>query len=421
MRASRPLTGEVYVPGDKSISHRAVILGSLAEGTTEITNFLHGEDCLRTITAFQAMGVTIHNRNDKVIIEGRGKDSLCEPVVPLYFGNSGTTARLMLGLLAGMSFFTVAFGDESLTKRPMDRVVEPLRKMGAAISGRNNGRLLPLSINGKQLKGIEYTMPVQSAQVKSALLLAGLFAEGKTTITEDVSTRNHTENMLQAFGATISVEEKTITLIPNRKLKATNVFVPGDISSAAFFMAAAIIVPESNVTLKNVGINPTRAGILDVLDKMGAAYSIQNKQEVAGEALGDISIAYSKLKGTTVEGPLIPRLIDEIPVIALIATQAEGTTIIKDASELRVKETDRIQAVVDVLSKLGADITATEDGMIIHGKTVLSGAPVSSYYDHRIAMMAAIASLIAQGKVEIDDVSPIAISYPTFFEELNRI
>ncbi|WP_085992037.1 3-phosphoshikimate 1-carboxyvinyltransferase [Oceanobacillus senegalensis] len=417
----KELNGELEVPGDKSISHRSVILGSLSSGVTKVTNFLEGEDCMRTIKAFQSMGVSIQKEGTSLTINGQGVSALKEPTVPLDFGNSGTTTRLMLGILAGLDFFTTIYGDASLLKRPMDRVVNPLRKMNASIDGRNDGRHLPLSIRGQVLEGIYYELPVKSAQVKSAILLAGLLANGKTVVTEQVQTRDHTENMLEAFGADISRDGLTTTITSNQPLRATDVQVPGDISSAAFFLVAGCIVPNSRVVLRNVGLNKTRTGIIDALQKMGATMKIENETVTSGEAMGDIVVEASSLHGTEIEGEIIPRLIDEIPIIALLATQAEGKTIIRDAEELRVKETDRIAAVVDVLSTLGAKIEATEDGMIIYGKTQLTGGKVSSYDDHRIAMMATIASLVAKDEITIDDISSIAISYPSFFEHLQSI
>lgn len=417
----KPINNEIQIPGDKSISHRAIMLGSLASGKTKISNFLVAEDCLCTIDAFRSFGVVIEQDKTDVIIHGNGVSALQESTTPLYFGNSGTTARLMIGLLAGLPLYTSIYGDPYLTKRPMDRVVTPLKSMGANIHGRDNGNLLPLSISGGALSGIHYPMPVKSAQVKSAILLAGLFAKGKTTVVEQTKTRDHTEKMLSAFGADITVNNKEINVTNKHPLKAIDLFVPGDISSAAFFLVAAAIVPESQLTLKNIGLNETRTGIIDVMREMGANIEIQNETIVGGEKLGDIIVKHQQLKGITISGEIIPRLIDEIPVIALLATQATGKTIIKDAEELRVKETDRIEAVVDVLTRLGASIESTTDGMIINGNTALTGGNVSGYNDHRIAMMIAIASLIAKDTVCLDDSSSIAVSYPSFFNELDRI
>ncbi|MFA1820717.1 3-phosphoshikimate 1-carboxyvinyltransferase [Virgibacillus oceani] len=419
--ANQRLSGSIHVPGDKSVSHRAVILGSIAEGRTEVTNFLNSEDSMRTVNAFREMGVEITDSGTDVTIEGKGIKALQEPLNPLYFGNSGTTTRLMLGLLAGLPFFSMVYGDDSLTKRPMNRVVDPLKMMDAVIDGRDDGNLLPLAVRGSTLQGIDYKLPVKSAQVKSCLLLAGLLADGVTKVTEDTLTRNHSENMLKAFGADIHTDHHTTTITNKNKLSAVPVFVPGDISSAAFFLGAASIVPDSSIVLHNVGLNKTRTGIVDVLYAMGAGLEILNETEKGGERSGDLKITYKALQGTTIEGEMIPRLIDELPIIALIATQAEGTTIIRDAEELRVKETDRIKAVVDTLSSLGANIEATEDGMIIHGRTPLYGGNVPPYNDHRIAMMAAIASLIVKEEVVIEDTSPVNTSYPNFFRDLNKI
>ncbi|WP_449353906.1 3-phosphoshikimate 1-carboxyvinyltransferase [Virgibacillus natechei] len=416
----KALSGEIEVPGDKSISHRAVIMGALANGKTHVSHFLDGEDCMRTVQAFRSMGVTIEKQESTLIIEGRGIGALEEPKEPIYFGNSGTTARLMLGLLSGLPFFTTVYGDPYLSNRPMDRVVNPLKQMGAVIDGRGDGSYVPLAIRGTKLEGIHYTLPVKSAQVKSAVLLAGLYAEGETKVSEHTATRNHTENMLKAFHADITIDGMHTTITDKQPLRATDVYVPGDISSAAFFLVAAAIVPDSSVRLKNVGLNQTRTGIIDVLKAMGAMIEINNQDSISGESLGDLTVTYTALHGTTIEGDIIPRLIDEIPVIALLATQADGTTIIRNAEELRVKETDRIAAVVDVLSSLGANMEATEDGIIIYGKTALKGGKVSAYNDHRIAMMAVIASLVAQKEVILDDVSSIAVSYPEFFKDLQN-
>lgn len=417
----KPIQGELNIPGDKSISHRAIMLGSLAKGKTVIKNFLDGEDCLHTIDIFRKMGVSIEQSGTDVLITSKGAHSLQEPTVPLYFGNSGTTARLMLGILSALPFYSVIYGDPFLTIRPMNRVVNPLREMGAKIDGRENGEYLPLSIRGTSLKGIRYELPVKSAQVKSAILLAGIFTDGETTIIEKAKTRDHTENMLRAFGADISIEGLTVKVTNKNELSPVNITVPGDISSAAFFLVAGAIVPNSRLTLKNVGLNKTRSGIIDVLESMGANIAISNKKEIGGELLGDITITYNQLNGTIIEKNLIPRLIDEIPVIALLATQAEGTTIIKDAEELRVKETDRIKAVMDVLRTLGANIEEKPDGLIIHGKTPLKGGKIKSYSDHRIAMMGVIASLISENNVILDETASIGISYPNFFQDLNRI
>lgn len=415
------LEGEVLVPGDKSISHRSIIFGSVSNGLTKVTNFLDGEDCLRTINAFCEMGVKIEKEGNTVLVHGNGIEGLKKPDRELDFGNSGTTTRLMLGLLSGLPFETTIFGDASLTKRPMDRVVNPLRKMGAVIKGEQEGKYLPITIRGGALKGITYRLPVKSAQVKSAILLAGMLAEGETIVQEDTETRNHTEVMLKAFGADVRQSEEGIAISKKGNLTACDVEVPGDISSAAFFLVAGAIVPGSMVTLKNVGLNESRTGILDVLDQMGAAVTVSNERITGGEKIGDLTIKHAPLKGTIIEGDVIPRLIDEIPVLALLATQAEGKTVIKDAEELKVKETDRIQAVCDNLQALGAMITPTEDGMIIEGPARLQGGVISSYMDHRIAMMGVIAALVSESPVEMDEKDSINISYPTFFDDLEAI
>ncbi|MBT2569500.1 3-phosphoshikimate 1-carboxyvinyltransferase [Planococcus sp. ISL-110] len=414
------LKGSIQVPGDKSISHRAIMFGSMATGTTTVEGFLMGDDCLSTISCFKKLGVKIDITDQLVTIQSDGEDSWEEPSEVLDTGNSGTTTRLMLGLLAGTGFHSVLAGDESIAKRPMKRIINPLREMGADIRGRQDGQYTPLAVQGTRLKAIDYTLPVASAQVKSAILLAALKAEGKTVIHEPIASRDHTEIMLEHFGATITREDHLIKLEGGQKLTATHVQVPGDISSAAFMIGAALITEGSKVTLENVGVNPTRTGILDVVEKMGG---IIEKEEIdtQGERSADLIISSGRLKGIEIGGDLIPRLIDEIPLIALIATQAEGTTIIKDAEELRVKETDRIAAVVKELSKMGADIEATEDGMIIHGPTALTGAEMTSYGDHRLGMMAAIGALAASGEIVIDDPDCISISYPNFFEQLNLL
>nr|WP_233785874.1 3-phosphoshikimate 1-carboxyvinyltransferase [Planococcus halotolerans] len=414
------LNGTIQVPGDKSISHRSIMFGAIASGKTTVEGFLLGADCLSTISCFRKLGVEIELDGNQVTINSKGIDGWTEPDAVLDTGNSGTTTRLMLGLLAGTSFHSVAAGDDSIAKRPMKRIVDPLRLMGADIRGRTGGQFTPLAIQGTRLAGINYTLPVASAQVKSAILLAALNADGKTVIEEPVATRDHTEIMLRHFGVDIKRNDNIIEMAGGQTLSARHVKVPGDISSAAFFIAAALVTERSEIRLENVGTNPTRTGILDVIAQMGADYEIQ-ENETAGERSADLLIRSSRLKGIEIGGSLIPRLIDEIPIIALIATQCQGTTVIKDAEELRVKETDRITAVVDELSKMGADITATEDGMVINGPTPLSGADMKTYGDHRLGMMAAIASLAADGSVSIDDPDCIAVSYPGFFEHLNNL
>ncbi|TSI09045.1 3-phosphoshikimate 1-carboxyvinyltransferase [Lysinibacillus sp. BW-2-10] len=415
------LNGTITVPGDKSISHRSVMFGAIAKGKTTVSGFLLGEDCLSTIDCFRKLGVEINVDGTNVTITSEGMDQWQEPKEVLYTGNSGTTTRLMLGILSGTKLHTVMTGDASIGKRPMRRVADPLRLMGASIAGRENGQFTPLAIQGTQLQAIDYTMPVASAQVKSAILLAGLRAEGTTIVREQEVSRDHTERMLKQFGADIHVENGVVSFKGGQQLEATHVNVPGDISSAAFFLVAGAIVPNSKIVMNNVGVNPTRSGIVDVLEKMGANMVVTVDDESAAEPTATITIQTSELQGTTIEGDIIPRLIDEIPILALLATQATGTTIIRDAEELKVKETDRITAVVTELKKLGANIEATDDGMIIHGPTKLQGASLQSYGDHRIGMMGAIAALIADSPIEIDDTDCIAVSYPTFFEHVNSL
>lgn len=415
------LQGEITVPGDKSISHRSVMFGSIAKGKTTVSGFLLGEDCLSTIDCFKKLGVDIEVDGTNVSIESPGIDDWAEPKEILYTGNSGTTTRLMLGILAGTKLHTVMTGDASIGKRPMRRVADPLRLMGAQIAGRENGQYTPLAIQGGTLQAIDYTMPVASAQVKSAVLLAGLRAQGTTIVRESEVSRDHTERMLRQFGAKVVVENGIVSFEGGQQLKGTHVDVPGDISSAAFFLAAGAITENSRIVMHNVGINETRDGIIDVLKNMGAAMTIQINDAQAAEPTATITMETSELTGTTIEGAIIPRLIDEIPILALLATQAKGRTVIKDAEELKVKETNRIDAVVMELKKLGANIEATDDGMIIEGPTPLHGATLTTYSDHRIGMMGAVAALIATGEVELDDAECIAVSYPMFFEHVENL
>lgn len=415
------LNGIIRVPGDKSISHRSVMFGAIAEGTTTVEGFLLGEDCLSTIDCFRKLGVEIEVDGTNVKVVSKGIDHWDEPKEVLYTGNSGTTTRLMLGILSGTSLHTVMTGDASIGKRPMRRVADPLRLMGAKIAGRENGQYTPLAIQGTKLQAIDYTMPVASAQVKSAILLAGLRAEGTTIVRESEVSRDHTERMLRQFGAKVDVVDGVVSFEGGQKLTGTHVKVPGDISSAAFFLVAGAICEGSEVVLENVGVNETRAGIIEVLQQMGADMTVTVEAETAAEPTATIVIRTSSLQATTIEGDIIPRLIDEIPILALLATQANGTTVIKDAEELKVKETDRITAVVDELKKLGANIEATDDGMIIHGPTPLVGASMKSYGDHRIGMMAAIAALITNEPVQLDDPECIAVSYPNFFEHVDAL
>lgn len=420
-RVETGLDGIIRVPGDKSISHRAVMFGAIATGTTTVEGFLPGEDCLSTISCFRKMGVEIEQTGEQVTIIGNGWDGLKEPTDILDVGNSGTTTRLMLGILATRPFHSVVIGDDSIAKRPMARVTNPLREMGSTIDGRDQGNFTPLSIRGGSTKAISYVSKVASAQVKSAILLAGLQSDGTTSVTEPALSRDHTERMLEAYGVKVKRDGLTVSVEGGQQLTAGHIVVPGDISSAAFFFVAGAIVPNSRITLQGVGMNPTRSGIIDVLSEMGAALTIENERIVGGEPIADLTISTSSLKGIEISGDLIPRLIDEIPVIAVLATQAEGKTIIRDAEELKVKETNRIDTVVSELSKLGAVITATEDGMIIEGKTTLAGGEVSSFGDHRIGMAMAIAGLVAKQPVTINRSEAIAVSYPGFFEHIKQL
>ncbi|MCK6257231.1 3-phosphoshikimate 1-carboxyvinyltransferase [Fictibacillus sp. KIGAM418] len=415
------LQGTIQIPGDKSISHRAVMFGSIAEGRTTVQGFLTGDDCLSTIDCFRKMGVSIHQENDTVIIEGKGLEGLKEPVDILDVGNSGTTIRLMLGILANTPFHSCITGDASIAKRPMKRVTGPLRGMGAAIEGRDEGNFVPLSIRGGHCKGTDYQSPVASAQVKSAILLAGVSAEGTTSVTEPHKSRDHTERMLGAFGCKVAVDGNTASIKGGQGLKGTHIEVPGDISSAAFFLVAGSIVPESEITLKKVGMNPTRTGVIDVLKQMGADITISPIEGEGAEPYADLTVRTSKLKGIEISGEIIPRLIDEIPIIALAATQASGVTVIKDAAELKVKETNRIDTVVHELKKMGAKIEATSDGMIISETSLLKGADVDSHGDHRIGMMLAVASCLCKGETTLLNSEAVAVSYPGFFGELDHL
>jgi len=415
------LKGTIRIPGDKSVSHRSIMFGAIAEGTTTVEGFLQSDDCLSTIDCFQKLGVDVSIEGEKVTIKSDGITNWKEPDEILYTGNSGTTTRLMLGILAGSSVSSVLMGDESIQKRPMRRVTDPLKQMSAKLIGRENGEFTPIAVEGTKLQAIRYKMPVASAQVKSAILLAALNAEGETIVEEFETSRDHTEKMLKHFGATITIDDKTIRLQGGQKLTGTHVVVPGDISSAAFFLVAGAIVPNSKLTLTNVGLNETRTGIMDVLQAMGASYTVNDLENDSHEEMGTIEIESSTLVGTEIGGELIPRLIDEIPIIALLATQANGKTIISNAEELKVKETNRIDAVVNELKKLGANITATDDGMIIEGPTKLHGGDLLTYGDHRIGMMGAVASLITSEPVTIDNARCIAVSYPTFFEDISSV
>ena len=418
---ARQLQGTIRVPGDKSISHRSIMFGSLAKGTTVVRDILRGEDVLSTMQVFRDMGVTITDDGDSITIEGVGFSGLKKPQNKLDMGNSGTSIRLISGVLAGQDFEVEMFGDDSLSKRPMDRITIPLRQMGVDIYGQTERDLPPLTLKGsKNLKPIHYHLPVASAQVKSALIFAALQAEGESVIIEKEKTRNHTEDMIKQFGGEITINDKEIRITGGQEFTAQEVVVPGDISSAAFWLVAGLIVPNSKIVLQNVGINETRTGIFDVIRSMGGKLQLSDIDEVAKSAT--ITVETSELVGTRIAGDIIPRLIDELPIIALLATQAEGETVICDAEELKVKETDRIQVVADALNSMGAAITPTEDGMIIKGKTALHGAKVNTFGDHRIGMMAAIAAQVAtEGVVEIERVDAINTSYPTFFSDLEAL
>lgn len=423
-----PLKGTIKVPGDKSVSHRAIMFGALAEGITEVTNFLQGADCLSTIRCFRQMGIEIDNQasSDYVVIHGKGLHGLTKPRDILDVGNSGTTLRLISGILSGQSFDVSLTGDESIQRRPMGRVMTPLSKMGADIKSIKDNDCVPLIINGttknhSKLTGIHYNSPVASAQIKSSILLAGLYAEGETSVTEPSLSRNHTELMLTEFGATVTSIGNTVKISPNPILTGRRISVPGDISSAAYFIAAGLLVPNSEIIIKNVGINPTRDGIIRVCQQMGANITLENVIDNGGEPVADIVVKHSTLKGCEIGGDIIPTLIDEIPIIAILACFAEGRTIIKDASELKVKESNRIDVMVDNLSRMGADITATADGMIINGGKPLHGAMVESKFDHRIAMSFTIASLLADGKTDIKDAECVDISYPNFYSDVRSL
>lgn len=416
LNATHGIKGELTVPADKSISHRSIMFGAISHGKTTITNFLKAEDCLSTMSIFRQLGVRIEEEGENIHVYGHGVEGLQTPIERLDAGNSGTTIRLLLGILAGSKISAEVSGDDSLNRRPMGRVMNPLREMGADLKGIEHPDLPPLRVTGGPLKPIEYEMPIASAQVKSAILFAALQADGETTIIEKERSRNHTEEMIKQFGGEIRVEDKVITLAGGQRLVGQNVAVPGDISSAAFYLVAASILPDSEVLLKQVGINPTRTGILDVLIEMGA--SIQEMQIDQQNQAADLMVRSANLQACTIEGEIIPRLIDELPILALAATQAQGTTIIRDAQELKVKETNRIDATAEELIKMGANIETTDDGLIIHGPTPLHGAIVDSHGDHRIGMMLQIAALLTDEPVELNHPEAVNISYPDFFTDL---
>lgn len=419
LTAKNGINGELVIPADKSISHRSIMFGAISKGTTIVNNFLKAEDCLSTIAVFKQLGVRITEKNEQIMIEGKGFEGLTAPSSRLDAGNSGTTMRLVLGILAGCPFTSEIAGDASLNRRPMERVMKPLREMGADLQGTAEAEFPPLKVTGNTLHGIEYHMPIASAQVKSAILFAALQAEGTTKIIEKEQSRNHTEEMIKQFGGKIQVEGKEIIVTGPQQLIGQEVTVPGDISSAAFYLVAASILANSEVLLKQVGINPTRTGILDVLMQMGA--NIEERQLDEQNQAADLIVRSAQLHACEIQGEIIPRLIDELPIIALAATQATGTTIIRDAQELKVKETNRIDATAEELTKMGANIEPTEDGLIIHGPTSLHGAIVDSHGDHRIGMMLQIAALLTAEPVELLNPEAVNISYPEFFTDLAKL
>ena len=418
---SKGLKGEITVPGDKSISHRAVMFGSISNGLTEVTNFLQGADCLSTISCFQKLGIEIQNTGDRILVKGKGLHNLSAPATILDAGNSGTTTRLISGILCAQKFNSMLTGDASIQKRPMGRIIDPLSQMGAHIESINGNNCAPLKITGSPLKGIHYQSKVASAQVKSAILLAGLYSENETSVTEPTVSRNHTEIMLNYFGASVTAIGKTATIQPDPILSGQKVEVPGDISSAAFFIAAGLITPNSEILIRNVGINPTRDGILKVAKEMGGDITLINERGGNGEPTADILVRSSNLHGITISGDIIPTLIDEIPIIAVMATYATGITTICDAAELKVKESNRIDVMVNNLSSMGANITGTEDGMIIEGGRDLTGSVIDSHLDHRIAMSFAIAGINSFGTTSILGSECVNISYPTFYKDLKML
>lgn len=420
-KKTKHLKGEITVPGDKSISHRSIMLGSIASGITEVHGFLNGADCISSMNCFRQMGVDIAYDGSIVTIHGNGLHGLKAPANTLDVGNSGTTTRLMSGILAAQNFSSRVIGDDSICRRPMKRIMTPLAMMGADITSERGNDCAPLIINGRKLKGIHYNSPVASAQVKSCVLLAGLYADGETSVTEPYVSRNHTELMLNSFGGSCTTIGTTATVTSDPVLTGQKIVVPGDISSAAYFLVAGLITEGAEITIKNVGINPTRDGIIDVIKMMGGDMTFANVNADSGEPTADITVKTSSLKGCVIEGDIIPKLIDEIPVIAILACFAEGETVIKDAAELKVKESNRIDVMVNNLSAMGADITGTDDGMIIRGGKPLHGAVIHSRKDHRIAMSFAIAAMCAEGETEILDADCVNISYPDFYRDLEKL
>ena len=418
---SAGVRGEILIPGDKSISHRAIMFAALAEGTSRVRGLLRGEDCLSTLSAFQQMGINVREERDDLLIEGRGLYGLREPDNVIDCGNSGTTMRLMSGILAAQPFFSVLTGDQYLRRRPMARIVKPLTEMGARISGRENHSKAPLAIQGGGLRAIDYQSPVSSAQIKSAVLLAGLQTEGETRVFEPWVSRDHSERMLKYFGVAVTPFDGGVSLCGPAHLQAREVDVPGDISSAAFFLVAALITPGSELLLKNVGVNPTRSGILDILEQMGGQIQRLNQRELGGEPVADLLVRYSALHGIEIGGELVPRAIDELPVVSVAAVFAAGETRIRDAQELRVKETDRIAAICTSLAAVGARIEPRDDGLCVVGSGRLAGGQVHSFGDHRIAMSMAVAALASESQIRIEDTACTATSFPNFWELLQQV
>lgn len=422
IKPTRSLKGTIALPGDKSISHRAVMMGSIASGPTLVKNFLASEDVLRTIEAFRAMGIKIKEKGDGALsVDGKGPRGLLQPKSAICLGNSGTSMRLILGILAGQSFRCELTGDESLSRRPMKRVTQPLRVMGAKVSGRDDANFAPLLIEGGGLSPIDYKSPVASAQVKSAILLAGLYASGETRVTEPAKSRDHTERMLKFFGADLSAKDLTVSIKGPCKLSGRVVEVPGDISSASFFLVACALVKGSKVTLRSVGLNPTRTGILDILTQMGAKLEVIKEDAKAFEPKGDLVVEGRTLKGVRIGPEMIPRVIDELPIIMVAASLAQGRTVIEGARELRVKEADRISSMAYNLRELGVEVKETEDGILIHGQKSLKGGRLKSFGDHRTAMSMVVAGLLAKSKTTVEDTDCIAISFPGFMETLKEL
>ncbi|MBI3611482.1 MAG: 3-phosphoshikimate 1-carboxyvinyltransferase [Nitrospirae bacterium] len=421
VRESRGLQGTISVPGDKSVTHRAIILGSLARGTTVVKDYLSAEDCLHTASAFRLMGISIEDKNGRLRIEGKGLHGLSEPATVLDLGNSGTGLRLLTGVLAGQDFFSVVTGDESLRRRPMRRVVDPLRRMGAEIEGREDGNRAPLAVRGRRLKGLTYALPVASAQVKSALLLAGLLADGRTVLTEPLPSRDHTERMFRGMGIPLEIEGNQLLLSPPSEFSGREIVVPGDFSSAAFFIVAATIVRNSELRIRDVGVNPTRIGLLEILAEMGAEIRFENRREFDHEPVADLIVRSRPLRAVRVKPESVPKTIDEFPILCVAATAAEGETVIRGAEELRMKESDRIRTVASELSKMGADLEELPDGLVIRGGRKLSGARCSSHGDHRIAMALAVAGLTASGETAVEGAEWIETSFPGFQSLLKSV